>query len=115
MAIVALALCLGLAAAFVIRAWKPRGRLSARDRWSLVTSCAVAVTTFAVMPLLVNWVVVPTAAWLAAVALLSGGVAGAALRWPELAWYTGTHPIRRALSGGATLASCALVIGVAAT
>ena len=89
---IALALFFGLVARFVIRAWKGHGRLSGRDRWALITSFAVASTTFVIAPLLINWVIVPTAIWLIAVALLAGGVVGAVLRWPELAWFTGTHP-----------------------
>ncbi len=38
---------------------------------------------------------------------------GAVLRWPELAWFSGTRPIRRAVGTSATLVSCALIIGVA--
>jgi hypothetical protein len=113
MDVLALILFVGLVALFVIRAWKTRGRLSARDRWALITGFAVAVTAFVVAPLLINWVVVPTALWLVAVALLAGGVVGAALRWPELAWSDGARPIRRAVGAGATLLSCALVVGVA--
>ncbi len=111
----ALAVFFGLVATFAIRAWRAQGRLAARDRWALVTSFAVASTAFVVAPLLIDWVRVPTALWLLAVALLAGGVAGAALRWPELAWFAGTHPVRRAVSVGATLASCTLIIGVAVT
>jgi hypothetical protein len=113
MDIVAVALFFTLVARFVIRAWKAQGRLSGRDRWSLITSFAVAATTFVVAPLLINWVMVPTLIWLVAVALLAGGVAGTALRWPELAWFSGTHSIRRAIGLGATLVSCALIITVA--
>jgi hypothetical protein len=113
MDILALALFFGLVARFVIRAWKAHGRLSGRDRWALLTSFAVATTTFLIAPQLINWVIVPTAIWFIAVALLAGGVAGAALRWPELAWFSGTHPTRRAIGIGATLVSCALIIGVA--
>ena len=113
MDLLAVVLFFGLVAMFVIRAWKAHGRLSARDRWALVTSFAVAITSFAVAPLLINWVMVPTAIWLVAVALLAGGVVGAVLRWPELAWSTGTHPIRRAIGVGATLVGCALIVGVA--
>jgi hypothetical protein len=113
MDILAVVLFFTLVALFVIRAWKAQGRLSGHDRWALISSFAVAITTFVVAPLLINWVVVPTAIWLAAVALLAGGVAGAALRWPELAWLTGTHPIRRAIGVGAALLSCALIITVA--
>ncbi|HEY9014847.1 MAG TPA: hypothetical protein VIM84_07280 [Gemmatimonadales bacterium] len=98
---------------FVIRAWKVDGRLSGRDRWALSTSFAVAATTFVVAPLLVNWVRVPTLIWLIAVALLAGGVVGAVLRWPELAWFSGTRPIRHAIRVSTTLVSCALIIGVA--
>lgn len=84
-----------------------------RDRWALITSFVMAGTTFVVAPLLINWVMVPSLIWLIAVALLAGGVAGALLRWPELAWFSGTRPIRRAIGLGATLLSCALIIGVA--
>ena len=113
MDLLAVVLFFGLVAMFVIRAWKAHGRLSARDCWALVTSFAVAITSFAVAPLLINWVIVPTEIWLIAVALLAGGVVGAVLRWPELAWSTGTHPIRRAIGVGATLVGCALIVGVA--
>jgi hypothetical protein len=113
MDILAVALFYALVARFMIRAWKAQGRLSGRDRWALIASFVVAATTFVIAPLLINWVLVPTAIWLIAVGLLAGGVAGAALRWPELAWFSGTHPIRRAIGVGATLVSCALIVGVA--
>ncbi len=113
MDILVLVLFFVLVALFVIRAWKAQGRLSARDRWALITSFAVASTTFVLAPLLINWILVPTAIWLLAVALLTSGVVGAVLRWPELAWFSGRHPIRRAIGVGATLVSCALIIGVA--
>jgi hypothetical protein len=109
----ALVLFFGLVALFALRAWKAEGRLAGRDRWALVTGFAVAVAAFAAASLLVNWVVVPTALWPAAVALLAGGVVGAALRWPELAWSAGMHRVRRPVGVGATLLSCAVVVGVA--
>ena len=112
---IALALFFGLVARFVIGAWKGHGRLSGRDRWALITSFAVALTLFVVARLVINWVLVPTAIWLIAVALLAGGVVGAVLPWPGLTWFSGTHPIRRAMGVGATLVSCALIIGVAVT
>jgi hypothetical protein len=112
MDVLALGLFFGLVALFVARAWKPRGRLSARDRWGLVTGFAAAVAAFAVAPRLIDWVVVPTALWLVAVALLAGGVVGAALRWPDLSWSAGARPVRRAVAVGATLVGCALVVGV---
>jgi hypothetical protein len=115
MDLLAVALFFGLVAMFVIRAWKAHGRLSARDRWAVVTSFAVAITSFAVAPLLINWVIVPTAIWLIAVALLAGGVAGAVRRWPELAWFASTHPLRRTIGVGFTLLICMLIIGVAMT
>ena len=110
---IAVGLFLGLVARFVIRAWKADGRLSGRDRWALITSFAVAITTFVAAPLVINWVMVPTVTWLIAVALLAGGVAGAVLRWPELAWFAGRRPIRRGIGIGTALLSCALIIGVA--
>jgi hypothetical protein len=113
MDILAVVLFLALIARFVIRAWKAHGRLSGGDRWALITSFAVVVTTFVIAPLLINWVIVPMVIWLIAVALLTGAVVGAVLRWPELAWFAGTHPIRRAIRVGATLVSCALIIGIA--
>jgi hypothetical protein len=110
---IAVALFFALVARFVIRAWKAEGRLAGRDRWALIASFVVAATTFVIAPLLINWVLVPIVVWLVAVALLVGGVAGAALRWPELAWVSGTHPIQRAIGLGATLVGCALIVGVA--
>ncbi len=113
MDILAVALFIALVAGFAVRAWKAHGRLSGGDRWALITSFAVATTTFVIAPLLINWVMVPTVIWLIAVGLLSGGVVGAVLRWPELSWRTDTHLMRRALRIGATLASCALIITIA--
>ena len=115
MDILALVLFFGLVALFVIRAWKSHGRLSAHDRWALLVSFAVAITTFTVAPLLINWVIVPTGIWFSAVALLTVGVVGAVLRWPDLPWFTGTHPIRSASGIVATLVSCTLIIWVAVT
>ena len=113
MDIIAVALFYALVAVFVIRAWKAHGKLSGRDRWSLITSFVVASTTFVIAPLLINWVMMPTPIWLIAVALLAGGVLGAVLRWPDLAWFSGTHPIWRAIRVSTTLVSCALIVGVA--
>jgi len=113
MDILTLALFFALVATFVIRAWKVQGWLSGRDRWSLLTSFVVAATIFVMAPLLINWVIVPTAFWFAAVALLTGGVAGTALRWPELAWFSGTRSTWRAIRVGLTLLSCTLIVGVA--
>ena len=113
MDLLAVVLFVGLVAIFVFRAWKAYGKLSARDRWALVTSFAVAITSFAVAPLLINWVMVPSAIWLVAVVLLAGGVVGAVLRWLGLAWSAGTHPRWRAIGVGATLMSCALILSVA--
>ena len=110
---IALALFVGLVTRFVIRAWKSHGSLSGRDRWALITSFAVALTTFVIASLVINWVLMPTVIWLIAVALLAGGVVGAVLRWPELAWFAGRRPIRRAIGIGAALLSCAVIIGVA--
>ena len=61
MDLLAVALFLGLVALFAIRAWKAQGRLSARDRWALITSFAAAIATFVLAPLLINWVMVPAA------------------------------------------------------
>ena len=70
---------------------------------------------FVVAPLVINWVLAPSAIWLIAVALLSGGVVGAVLRWPDLAWFSGAHPMRRAIGVAATLLICVLIVGVAVT
>ena len=108
-----LALFLALVGAFVVRAWKARGKLAARDRWALITGFVAAVTGFAIASLLINWVVVPVAIWLVAVGLLAGGVVGAVLRWPGLAWFAGTKPVGRAVAIIASLLICALIIGAA--
>jgi hypothetical protein len=107
------ALFIALVAGFAVRAWKAQGRLSGGDRWALLTSFAVATTACVTAPLLINWVKVPTVIWLIAVGLLSAGVAGAVLRWSELSWRTGAHPLQRTLRIGATLVTCALIITVA--
>jgi len=110
---VVLALFLALVGVFVLRAWTARGPLAARDRWALITGFVAAVTGFAIASLLIDWVVVPVAVWLAAVGLLAGGVAGAVLRWPRLPWFAGTKPIERAVAVTASLVIYALVIGAA--
>jgi hypothetical protein len=112
MDILALILFFAPVGLFVIHAWRVRGRLAARDRWALITSFTVTLTMFVIAPLLINWVIVPTIIWLIAITLFAGGVFGATLHWPELAWFAGTHPIRRAIGVGATLVGCALIIGV---
>ena len=112
MDILAVVLLFGFVAQFMIRSWKAQGRLSARYRWTSIGSLAIASTTLALAPLLINWVVVPTAVWLGAVALLSGGVVGMVLRWPDLAWFTSRHPVRHALGIGITLLCCLLLTGL---
>ena len=69
--------------------------LVARDRWGLITGFVIAVTAFAIVSLPLEEVVVPHGVWLVGVGLLAGGVFGAVLRWPDLAWYRGTKPLRR--------------------
>ena len=109
---IALALLFALVTKFVIRAWKPRGRLAAVDRWALLSSFAVAIAPFTTAALLINWVRVPAGLWLAAVALLTVGTAGAVLRWPELPWLAGPNLLGRSVSAGATLVlvGCTLLI-----
>ncbi len=99
-------------AAFAIRSWKTQGRLVAHDRWALLADFARALVAFALAAELIDWTVTPAALWPVAVALLGGGVAGAALRWPGLVWYAGTRPRWRAGAAIATLGSCALIIGL---
>ena len=111
--IVAIIVFLTLIVVFVIRSWKAQGRLVARDRWALLTDFARVLAAFALASMLIDWTVAPAAIWLVGVALLAGGVAGATLRWPGLAWYAGTHPRWRAGGGVATLCLCALIIGAA--
>jgi hypothetical protein len=111
--IVAAVVFLALVAAFAIRSWKTQGWLIARDRWALLTDLARALAAFVLASMLIDWTVAPAALWLLAVALLAGGVAGAALRWSGLAWYAGTRPRWRAGSVVATLCACALIFGAA--
>jgi hypothetical protein len=62
MDILAALLFLTLVAMFLIRACMKGARQAIpRDHWALITSFAVAVTTFVIAPLLMNWVIVPTA------------------------------------------------------
>jgi hypothetical protein len=103
-----------LVAAFVIRAWKARGKLCGRDRWALITGFITAITGFAIAALLINWTVIPVGIWLVAIGLLASGVVGAVLRWPELHWFAeGAKPTRRIKGAIANLCICALIIGVA--
>ena len=108
-----IAIFLALVVAFVIRAWKACGKLSAGDRWALITGFVMAVTGFAIASLMIDWVVAPIAIWIVAVGLLASGVVGAVLRWPSLAWFAGTKPIGRAIAVIASLFIGALIIGAA--
>jgi hypothetical protein len=90
-----------------------QSRLVARDRWSLLTGFVTAVTAFAIVSLPLEEVVVPGTIWFVGVGLLAGGVVGAVLRWPDLTWYAGTKPRRRAIGVVSTLCICALIISVA--
>jgi hypothetical protein len=118
---VTIAIFLILVGTFVVRACAraPSGqvnaqsRLVARDRWSLLTGFVTAVTAFAIVSLPLEEVIVPGTIWFVGVGLLAGGVVGAVLRWPDLTWYAGTKPRRRAISVVSTLCICALIISVA--
>ena len=92
---------------------KLQGWLVARDRWALLTGFVTAVTAFAIVSLPLEEVIVPGTIWFVGVGLLAGGVVGAVLRWPDLTWYAGTKPRRRAISVVSTLCICALIISVA--
>lgn len=111
--IVAALVFLALVAVFAIRSWRAKGRLAACERWALVTDFARALAAFALASMLIDWTITPAALWLVAVALLAGGVLGAALRWPGLAWYAGMWPRWRIAGVVATLSICALIIGAA--
>ena len=113
MDIVTISVFFALVVAFVIRAWKARGKLAGRDRWALITGFVAAVTGFAIASLLTNWVIVPVAIWFVAVGLLAAGVAGAGLRWPGLPWFASTKPIGRGIAVVASLFICAVIIGAA--
>jgi len=106
-----------LVGAFLIRAGVPwattQRRWVAHDRWGLITGFVTAVTAFAIVSLPLDEVVIPEAIWLVGVGLLAGGVFGAVLRWPDLSWYVGPKPFRRAIQVTATLGMGALLIGVA--
>ncbi len=106
-----------LVGAFVVRACAPRvhaqSRLVARDRWGLITGFVIAVTAFAIVSLPLAEVIIPGVIWFVGIGLLASGVFGAVLRWPDLAWYAGTRPLRRMIGGIATLCICLLIIGVA--
>ena len=87
---------------------KPTGSAAFQDVQQLLQHrrralVALALAAIAALPLI----------WLVAVALLSGGVVGVVLRWPELAWFSDTRPRWRAIRVGATLVSCTLIITVA--
>jgi hypothetical protein len=111
--IVAAGLFLAHVVAYALRSWTGSGTLVARDRWALTTDVATALAAFALASMLIDWTVAPAALWLVAVALLAAGVAGAALRWPGLAWYAGARPRWRAGGVIATLGICTLLIGAA--
>lgn len=104
---------LGFVALFTTGAWRTHGKISSRDRWSLVTSFASAITAFGIAWMLLAWTVVPFALWLISTGLLAGGVVGAVLRWPELAWFGGTRPGRYAAGAIATQCTCVLILGLA--
>ena len=102
-----------LIAAFVIDAWRGQGAATDRDRWGLVARFVAALAGFAMAWLYINWVTMPTAVWLVAIALLASGVFGATLRWPALPWFAAPLSRARTLGLVANLAICALIIAVA--
>jgi hypothetical protein len=105
---------LALIAHFTAAAWTERGKLALDDRWRVLTRSTSAVAVCAIAILLINWAVVPTFVWLAGVALLAAGVAGAALRWPVLPWFaTGTARPRRIAGMATDFLFSALLIGAA--
>ena len=116
-----IAIFLILVGAFVVRVGVrvPSGHtnvpnwLVARDRWGLLTGFVIAVTAFAIVSLPLEQVVIPQGIWFVGIGLLAGGVFGAVLRWPDLAWYAGTKPLRRMIGVIPTLCICLLIIGVA--
>ncbi len=81
----------GLVAWQLLRAWSS-GRFAARSRRDLVSATVDAAVLLAVVravvppPGLLSWV------WVVAVVALGAGVAGAALRWPQVGW---TRPGRK--------------------
>ena len=117
MTILPISIFLMMVAYFVIRAcisWvSNQSALAARDRWELITGFVIAVTAFAIVSLPLAEVVVPGVIWFVGIGLLASGVGGAALRWPDLAWYAGTKPFWRATGVIAALCICGLIIGVA--
>ena len=117
MTLLVITMFLTLVGAFVLQACAPlakvQGWLVARDRWALLTGFVTAVTAFAIVSLPLEEVVVPGTIWFVGVGLLAGGVVGAVLRWPDLTWYAGTKPRRRAIGVVSTLCVYALIIRVA--
>lgn len=102
-----------LVSTFTLGSWGFPQRVSARDRWGLVSGFVTAITGFAVASLLINWVTVPAAVWPAGVVLLAIGGVGATLRWPQVPWFAGTRPVVRAVVVASYWSICAVVIGVA--
>ncbi len=110
---VTIVIFLALVAAFAVRACTGRGRLAARDRWALITGFVTALTACAIVTLPLRELIVPAVVWFVGVGLLTGGVFGTALRWPDLPWYAGAYPLWRAIRVVATLGIGLLLIGVA--
>ncbi len=81
----------GMVAWQLLRSWSSR-RFAARSRRDLVSATVDAAVLLAVVravvppPGLLSWV------WVVAVVALGAGVAGAALRWPQVGW---TRPDRK--------------------
>lgn len=103
-----------LIVAFVVGVWFTSGPVASRDRWTLIVGFAAAVAGLAMAWLNVNWVNTPTAAWFAAVALVSASVVRAALRWPDLRWFEKpTQTKQHAVGALTTLMMCTLITGAA--
>lgn len=107
------AIFLALVAQLTVGAWRGQGASASHDRWKLITSLVSAVAICAFATLLINWTSVPIIVWFAGIALLASGVAGTALRWPDLPWFAdGDARPRRVAGIAADLLVSAIMIGV---
>jgi hypothetical protein len=108
-----LAAIVWLIAAFATGAWRTHGRLTANNRWALLSRFAGAAAGLAMAWLSMNWVTTPLAVWFLLVALVSASALRAALRWPDLPRNEHTIPAHRRPTGAlASLLMSAAIVGV---
>ncbi|WP_223830246.1 hypothetical protein [Nocardiopsis quinghaiensis] len=77
-------LCVLTASDVLLRAWRSEGRRRFPDRWDALARLSGAFLYLLIALLMTSWAVFPVVVWYLVVALTAAAAAGVVLRWPEL-------------------------------